>query len=231
MLPPSLRKTVSWTWRCWICRKGPLGSYICSCLRYPRSWRGRTGCSDTWGVLCFRARGGCPFRGRIRPYMGQISSHTTGICPLSDKSNPCRLGKGYTPRTTTRSPLSGVTAGNYLPWPSGWGGALWVPILGDNPGIITTTPVQILQTNWLPSKDPGTVNEHNALPVTHEWLHCSLITEKWPEMLFSSSRMEKDFRSRNTLEEKSWLMSQKLSWKCHSLFSEMSLKAALKIQD
>ena len=146
---------------------------------HPRSWRGETGHTDSQGVLHFWARGGCPLGGRIRPHMGRISSITTGICLFAGELNPCRFGEGYTPRSATRHPLSGVTTGNYLQWPSGWGDVLSLPIPDDNPGIITTTPGQTLQTIWLPSKDQGTVSKHNALPVTNEWLHHSLTQTKW----------------------------------------------------
>ena len=135
------------------CRKGLHGYCICSHLPYFISWRGRTDHTDTWGVLFFRARGSCSFRGRIRPCTGQISGNTTGICLFTVESNPCRLGEGYTSQVTTRSPLSGITAGRYFPWLCGWGGALQVPIPGDIPDIVTTVPVWTLWTIWLPSKD------------------------------------------------------------------------------
>ena len=35
----------------------------------------------------------CPFRGRIRPHMGQTSSNTTGIRPLTGELNPCGFDK------------------------------------------------------------------------------------------------------------------------------------------
>ena len=174
------------------CRKEPHGSCSCICshLPYPRSWRGRTGCRDTWWVLHLKARGGCPFGGRIRPHMRQISSITTGICPLTGKSNPCRFGEGYTPRSATRSPLSEVTAGNYLPWLSSWGGALWVPIPGHNPGIITTAPVWTLQTIWLPPRIQELwVNTMLFLSLTSNST-ASWSPEKWLEMHWSSPRIE-----------------------------------------
>ena len=106
--------------------------------------------------------------------MGKISTSTTWVCPLTCEPNPYRFGKGYTPRKgTIRSPLPGVTASNYLPLHGSQGGIVSVPILGNSSGIAANAPVWTLRTIWLPSKDPGTLSEHNALPALHEWLHCS----------------------------------------------------------
>ena len=87
-----------------------------------------------------------------------------------------RFGKGYTPRGMTGSPHPGVTASDYLPLPNSQRGTVWVPILGNNSGITATAPVWTLRTIWFPSKDPRTLNEHNVLPTTHKWLHCSSTT-------------------------------------------------------
>ena len=130
------------------CRKGSCGS----CLPTPDPEEEEQAIQIPKESCTSDQEDSCPFRGRIRPCMRQISSHTTGICPLMGESNPCRFGKGYTLRSTTRPPLPGVTSGNYLPWPSSQGGALWVPIHGDNPAFIKTTPVWTLWTIWLPPR-------------------------------------------------------------------------------
>ena len=95
--------------------------------------------------------------------------------PIHMWTEPIQVRQGYTPRGTITSPLPGVTVGVYFLWPSGWGGTVWVPTLGNNSGIAANAPVQTLITIWFPSKDPATLREHNALPATHEWLHHSSI--------------------------------------------------------
>ena len=131
-------------------RKGLHGSSSClySLLPYSRSG-GRTGCTDTQGDLHFTARGGHLFRGRTKPCMEPIPRKTTRICPLTGSSNSCQRRKGYTPRSTTGSLLPEVTTGNHIPWKSSQGGALWIPILGDNTGFIATNPVWAFQIIWL----------------------------------------------------------------------------------
>ena len=109
VLPPSLRMMVSWPWRCYMLWKRT--TYLLLLLPYSRSWGGRIGHTNTWGVLHFWARGGCPFGGRIRPCTGQISHKTTRFYPLTGESNPCRFSEGITPRSTARPLLSGVTSG------------------------------------------------------------------------------------------------------------------------
>ena len=47
-----------------------------------------------------------------------------GFTHLQANQTCASLVRGIPPRSTTRSPLSGVTGGNYLPWPSSQGGAL-----------------------------------------------------------------------------------------------------------
>ena len=144
---------------------------------YSRSW-GRTGHTDTQGVLHFRARRRCLFTVRTNPWMGLIPSKSTGICLFTGDSNPCQLRKGYTSRSTTGPLIPGITTGNHIPCPSSWRGALKIPVLGDNAGFIATRPIWALQTVWLPSQDSGAVSRCHTLPATHEWFHHSLTTEE-----------------------------------------------------
>ena len=117
--PPPISCTPHWGRLCpelgdvGCCGKEPYGSYscICSLLPYSRSW-GRTSHTYTQGVLCFGARRGCVFGGRTNTLMGLISIKTTRICLLTSESNLCWFSKGYTPRSATRPPLSGVTTGD-----------------------------------------------------------------------------------------------------------------------
>ena len=134
--------------------------------------------TDTRGVLHFGARGGCLFRGRTNPHMGLIPSKTTGICPFTSDSNLFQPRKGYTPETTTRPLLPGVTTCNHIPWSGSWGGVVWIPVPGGNAGFPATSPVWALWTIWLSSLDPGAVSKCHALPATYEWLHCFLTSEE-----------------------------------------------------
>ena len=113
--------------------------------------------------------------GELDLVQGRFPSIPPGFAQLTCELDPYRFGKGNTPRGTIRSLLPGVTAGNYLPLPCSQGGMLWVPIPGKNSDVTVIAPVQTPGTILLPSKDPGTLSKHNALPSTHEQLHCSSI--------------------------------------------------------
>ena len=169
------------------CWEGSCGS--CSCIPYSRAKRGGTDHTGTGGALHFRARGGYLFDGRTGPHTGKISINTTRTYLLAGKSNPCRFGKGYNPGGMTGSLLSRIIASDHILLPGSQRGMVWVPIPGSNPGVTATAPVQTLRTIWLPSKDPRTLNEHDALPATHKWPHCllnSLIPESDQKYIVSS---------------------------------------------
>ena len=155
---------------------GVLCGVLPSSLKEMVSWRVCP--TGTWGAMHLRDRGSCLFGSRTGPSMGKIFISTIGICPFVCEPNPYRFGIGYTPRGIIRLPLPGDTASDYLPLPISQGVMVWVPILGNNPGIAATAPVQTLRTIWHPSKDPGTLGEHNTLPATHKWLHHS--STPWP---------------------------------------------------
>ena len=170
---PHWRRWSPEPWNVRHCQEGSHGSYSCFYSPYSRAQRGGTDCPrGTQGAMCLRARGSCAFGRRSGPHMGKNSISTTRVA--HSHLNWAHTGLAW-----------GISLGAWLDLCSL--GSLWVIFshylaVGEvwcefQSWVITQVcckwPSLNPQNHLIPPKDPGTLSEQNALPTTHEQLHCS----------------------------------------------------------
>ena len=105
--------------------------------------------------------------------------HFVGGCVWLTPTRAGELGHKHTPGSPTGLCLLGVPIGDHITFSSEWWSMMWVPVPDSypdipDPGIPTIGPAWTPRLMGLLSTDQGSLNECNALYLTHE--------QKWPEM-------------------------------------------------